>query len=68
MPVKLVARVSEGPEVRLKLKKQIEAMLPKSSQVMVLCAYKQGVSWLMDEIAPLVKGKAGVDQDRVQEE
>ena len=25
---------------------------------MVLCAYKQGVSWLMDEIAPQVKGKA----------
>jgi hypothetical protein len=58
VPVKLVARVSEGPEVRLKLKKQIEAMLPKSSQVTVLCAYKQGVSWLMDEIAPLVKGQA----------
>ncbi len=58
VPVKLVARVSEGPEVRLKLKKQIEAMLPKSSQVTVLCAYKQGVSWLMDEIAPLVKSKA----------
>jgi hypothetical protein len=58
VPVKIVARVSEGPEVRLKLKKQIETMLPKSSQVTVLCAYKQGVSWLMDEIAPLVKGKA----------
>ncbi|HLW77083.1 MAG TPA: M14 family zinc carboxypeptidase, partial [Bryobacteraceae bacterium] len=26
--------------------------------VVVLCAYKQGVSWLMDEIAPLVKAKA----------
>ena len=58
VPVKLVAKVSEGPEMRVKLKKQIEAMLPKSSQVEVLCAYKQGVSWLMDEIAPLVKGKA----------
>ncbi len=30
--VNLVARVSEGPEVRLKLKREIEAMLPKSSQ------------------------------------
>ena len=36
VPVKLVARVSEGPEVRVKLKKQIEGMLPKSSQVIVL--------------------------------
>jgi len=56
-PVKLAARVSEGPEVRLRLKKQIEEMLPKSSSVVVLCAYKQGVSWLMDEIAPQLKGK-----------
>ncbi len=57
-PAKVLARVSEGPEVRRDLKKQIEALLPKSSQVTVLCAYKPGVSWLMDEIAPLVKGKA----------
>lgn len=30
-PVKLAARVSEGPEVRQELKKQIEDMLPKPS-------------------------------------
>ncbi|HWZ33546.1 MAG TPA: M14 family zinc carboxypeptidase [Bryobacteraceae bacterium] len=57
-PVKLVARVSEGPEVRKKLQKQIEEMLPKPSQVTVLCAFKPGVSWLMDEVAPQIKGKA----------
>jgi hypothetical protein len=57
-PVKVLARVSEGPEVRRNLKKQIEDLLPKQSQVTVLCAYKSGVSWLMDDIAPLVKGKA----------
>ena len=57
-PVKVVARVSEGPEVRRTLQKQIEDLLPKQSQVTVLCAFKSGVSWLMDEIAPLVKGKA----------
>ena len=56
--VRLVARVSEGPEMRLKLKKQIQEMLPKSSQVEVLCAFKPGLSWLMDEIAPQIKGKA----------
>jgi Zinc carboxypeptidase len=57
-PVKVLARVSEGPEVRRNLKKQIEDLLPKQSQVTVLCAFKSGVSWLMDEIAPQVKGKA----------
>ena len=61
-PVRLVARVSESPEQRLKLKNQIAAMLAgagaKNSSVVVLSAYKQGFSWLMDEIAPMVKGKA----------
>ncbi len=60
-PVKLLARVSEGPGQRLGLKNQLEAMLAgagaKSSQVQVLCAYKPGVSWLMDDIAPQLKGK-----------
>jgi Zinc carboxypeptidase len=56
-PVALVARVSEGPEVRVKLKRELENLLPKASRVVVLCAYKQGVSWLMDEIAPQLKGK-----------
>ncbi len=56
-PVNLVARVSEGPEVRLKLKRDLEAMLPKSSRVVVLSAYKPGLSWLMDEIAPQLKNQ-----------
>jgi Zinc carboxypeptidase len=56
-PVKLLARVSEGPETRQKLKKQLLGLLPKSSVVEVLCAYKQGVSWMMDSIAPQLKGK-----------
>jgi hypothetical protein len=57
-PATVLARVSEGPEARAKLKGQIESMLPKGSRVTVLCAFKSGVSWLMDEIAPQVKGKA----------
>jgi len=57
-PVTVLARVSEGSEVRRDLKKHIEALLPKQSRVTVLCAFKSGVSWLMDEIAPQVKGKA----------
>jgi hypothetical protein len=60
--VKVLARVSEGPEQRRILSQQIAAMLNqngvKSSQVVVLCAYKQGFSWLMDEIAPQLKGKS----------
>jgi hypothetical protein len=59
--VTLTARVSEGPEVRLDLKKQLETMLAKagvkSSEVEVLCSFKPGVSWLMDEIVPGLKGK-----------
>jgi hypothetical protein len=60
-PVRLVGRVSEGPEQRQSLKQQLTATLTKagvkSSQVEVLCAYKPGFSWLMDEIAPQLKGK-----------
>ncbi len=60
--MKLLARVSEGPEQRAHLKTQLQQMLSdagaKSSDVQVLCAYKPGVSWLMDEIAPRLKGKA----------
>jgi hypothetical protein len=58
----LMARVSEGPEQRRLLKQQIDAVLAragaKNSHVEVLSAYKPGVSWLMDEIAPQLKGKA----------
>ncbi len=61
--VTLVARVSEGPEVRQKLKTQLTEMLAqrgvdaKRADVVVLSAYKQGYSWLMDEIAPELAGK-----------
>jgi hypothetical protein len=51
-PVRLLARVSEGPEQRRKLEARLRAVLPKGASVTVLCAYKQGYSWLMDEIAP----------------
>ena len=59
--MKLLAIVSEGPEQRKRLKDQLTEMLSragaKASQVQVLCAYKPGVSWLMDDIAPQLKGK-----------
>ncbi len=62
--VTLVARVSEGPEVRDKLKNQLTDMLiqhgidRQRARVVVLCAYKQGYSWLMDELAPELQGKS----------
>ncbi len=62
--VTLVARVSEGPEVRQKLQTQLTEMLTQHgiqstrAKVVVLCAYKQGYSWLMDEFAPELEGKS----------
>ncbi len=61
--VKLVARVSEGPEERRKLQADVRDLLLKAGAdahkltVEVLCSYKQGYSWLMDEIAPALAGK-----------
>ncbi len=58
-----MARVSEGPEERRKLQTELRDMLLKAGadahklNVEVLCAYKQGYSWLMDEIAPALAGK-----------
>jgi len=62
-PVKLVARVSEGPEERRKLAAQLKEILATAgadaahSTIEVLCAFKQGYSWLVDEIAPALAGK-----------
>src|SRR5262249_12034539 len=64
--VKLVARVSEGPEERRKLQSELRDMLVKAGadahklSVEVLCSYKQGYSWLMDEVAPALAGKNAV--------
>ena len=61
--VKLVARVSEGPQQRHKLEAELKQILsaagadPHRLTVEVLCAFKQGYSWLMDEIAPALAGK-----------
>jgi hypothetical protein len=63
-PVTIVARVSEGPQERQKLTAQLLQILTDAgvvrsqTHVEVLSAYKQGYSWLMDEIAPELTGKA----------
>jgi Zinc carboxypeptidase len=62
-PVILEARVSEGPEMRAKLRDQILAELksagadPQQANVHVLSAYKQGYSWLVDQVEPELKAK-----------
>jgi hypothetical protein len=62
-PVVLEARVSEGPEMRVKLRDQILAELksagadPQQANVHVLSAYKQGYSWLVDQVEPELKAK-----------
>ncbi|MGH9478747.1 MAG: M14 family zinc carboxypeptidase, partial [Terriglobales bacterium] len=61
--VELRARVSEGPAERRQLEAQLHDILvkagadPARSSVEVLDAYKQGYSWLTDEVAPALKGK-----------
>ena len=63
-PVTLIARVSESPQEREKLTAQIDNILARAGvrrgqmHVEVLCAFKQGYSWLMDEIAPDLAGKS----------
>lgn len=63
-PVTLVARVSESPQEREKLTARIVRMFVRAGvrrdemHIEVLCAYKQGYSWLMDEIAPALAGKS----------
>ncbi len=60
-PVTLEVRVSESPEERIKIKQQLVSMLQQAgasqADVTVLCTYKSGYSWLVDEIEPLVKDK-----------
>jgi len=69
--VALEARVSKGPEQRRKLAAQLTELLIKNGaapdrvHVAVLCAYKQGYSWLLDSIAPQLKGKP-VDQVQIE--
>lgn len=56
-------RLSEGPEVRAQLTRKIHAALAERDvdttavDVSVLSAYKQGFSWLVDEVAPAVTNK-----------
>jgi len=56
-------RLSEGPEMRARIARDINAALGERGvdttavEVSVLSAYKQGFSWLVDEVAPAVAGE-----------
>jgi hypothetical protein len=70
-PVELEARVSEGPEERVKIRQQLMTMLQTAGadlgklDVKVLCSYKSGYSWLVDDIEPALKG-SGVAKIRIE--
>ena len=61
--VRLNALVSEGPEQRRKLESELKDLLaragadPQRTSVTVLCAYKPGYSWLMDDVANALAAK-----------
>lgn len=61
--VRLRIRVSESPEIRARLEAEIldelktKGIPEDAADVTVLCAYKQGYSWLHDEILPQIKKK-----------
>ena len=62
-PVELEARLSESPEIRDQIARQartelLQAGAPETgTSVTVLCAYKQGYSWLNDVVKPQLAGK-----------
>ncbi|HEV8254104.1 MAG TPA: hypothetical protein VGQ78_05075, partial [Vicinamibacteria bacterium] len=62
-PVRVEARLSEPPELRARLEKEVRAELLKAgapdtgTAVTILSAYKQGYSWLYDVVRPAVAGK-----------
>ena len=62
-PVAVDAGLSEAPELRAQIEKDARAELVKAgaaesgTSVTILCAYKQGYSWLYDVMRPAVAGK-----------
>jgi hypothetical protein len=65
--VSLEIRVSEAPELRRELEAQIRSEIEekggRTGEIVVLSAYKQGLSWLTDVVAPALAGRpvAGIE-------
>ena len=59
--VSLDARLSEAPELRNdlaeQLREEIRAAGGAAGDIRVLSAYKQGLSWLIDQVAPALAGR-----------
>lgn len=60
-PFKVSLGLSESPETRLKIKKQVETLLAEGLKVRadvdVSSSYKQGFFWLLEKVVPALKGK-----------
>ena len=60
--VGLEVLVSESPEIRRELEQEFQTALGEAgasqSNVRVICAYKQGFSWLADYVLPAIEGKS----------
>lgn len=60
-PLRISLGLSESPEVRQKIRKQVEAFcaetMKQPAEVEVLSSYKQGFYWLLEKIGPALKGK-----------
>lgn len=60
-PFKVSLGLSESPESRQKIKKQVEAFLAERlklrAEVDVASSYKQGFFWLVEKVVPALKGK-----------
>lgn len=61
--IKIDIRLSEPPEIRESIKEKILQELKdrgfkeEDFSLRVLCAYKQGFSWIVDDVIPKIKGK-----------
>ncbi|MFC1554825.1 M14 family metallopeptidase [candidate division KSB1 bacterium] len=59
---KITVRLSESPEIRNNIRDKIinelkSKGIENSVEVSILCAYKQGYSWLYDEVLPQIRNK-----------
>ncbi len=61
LPVKINLGVSESPEIRNRLKNQVQGLLKQNNihefEVKVSSAYKQGFFWILEEILPSLREK-----------
>jgi hypothetical protein len=66
LPVRIHLGVSESPEIRNRLKSQVQGLLKENNipqfEIKISSAYKQGFFWLLEEILPSLKEK---DVDRL---